>query len=79
MMKSSRIMMHKTGDGKVFTSEKLANQHCEDKICEMFENIIKPLGLDNLKIVDRDKIVLALMKQSENIKSYLCYMDMCDE
>lgn len=78
MSKYQKVAMYQTGDGKVFTTQKEATQHTNDSICEMYDNIIKPLNLPNLKYSDKIAIIEALLKESENIQNYLNYMDMIE-
>lgn len=77
MAKFEKVTMFKTGDGKVFKTEKEAIAHHEDLICEMFDNVIKPLDLSvGFKRSDLDKIILALYAQRDHIAQYIQSMDM---
>lgn len=75
MAKCEKVTMYRTGDGKVFPSEFTAEAHHKDLICEMFENVIKPLDVPSLKIADRDKICEALYAQRDHIAQYIQYLD----
>lgn len=79
MPKFESVTMYKTGDGKVFKTAKEAEAHHLDLICEMFDNIIKPLDLSiGFKHSDIDKIVLAMYAQREHISQYIAQMEIYD-
>lgn len=77
MAKFKEVTMYRTGDGKVFKTEKEADAHHLDLICEMFDNVIKPIDLSvGFKRSDLDKIILALYAQRDHIAQYIQAMDM---
>lgn len=76
MSKFEKVQMFKTGDGKLFNTAKEAEANHLDLICEMFDNIIKPLELSiGFKHSDIDKIVLAMYAQREHISQYIAQME----
>ena len=73
-MKYIKVVMYKTGDGKLHKTQKEAEQHFNDEICEMFENIIKTVDTRSLKISERDAICEKLNSEIYNIVSYFNHM-----
>lgn len=79
MAKFEEVTMYRTGDAKVFPTQKEALEHHIDMICEMFENIIKPLDVPSLTVNDRERICEAMYAQREHIAQYINYFEMNEE
>ena len=77
-MKCIKVEMYETGDGKLHKTRKEAEQHFDDKMCEMFENIIKTVDAPTLKIKDRGAICEKLNSEIYNIASYFSYISIED-